>query len=204
MRAGISICAVDLPGHGQRSVPEFQESNRVLEVVMQMVNELDDVTDAAIDELGADSTKIGIGGMSAGGMVTLARLCHPHPFVAASVEATSGNWKYQSKLPMLQATQAAAIASADPIDHLDQWTEMPIQAVHCQADEWVSYEGQLQFIQALKKRYQNPKLIEFDTYERTGALHEHVGFGQFSAEVKEHQRLFFLKHLKPLLAKETP
>ncbi|MAT81355.1 MAG: hypothetical protein CMJ29_06880 [Phycisphaerae bacterium] len=204
MRSGVGICAVDLPGHGERSVPELQSSEHVLEVVMQMVNELDDVTSAAIDELNADSSKLGIGGMSAGGMVTLARLCQPHSFVAASVEATSGNWKQQSRLPMLQATQAAAIASADPIDHLEHWQEIPLQAVHCRADEWVSYQGQLEFIETLRSHYDNPDLIEFQTYERTGALHEHVGFGSFSAEVKEMQRVFFQRHLQPSNTKEIP
>ena len=59
------------------------------------------------------------------------------------------------------------------------------------------------FIQALRDRYRNPELIEFTAYDQTGAEHEHVGFGRFSAEVKEHQRLFFQKYLRPA-PQETP
>ena len=204
MRAGIAVCAVDLPGHGERAVPDLQDSAHVLEVVMQMVSELDEVTLEATRELGADPDRVGIGGMSAGGMVTLARLCKPHNYLAASVEATTGNWRSPGRMPMLQASEAVAIASADPIDHLDDWQEIPLQAVHCRADEWVSFDGQKAFIQALQDRYEDPELIQFTVYEKTGALHEHAGFGRFSAEVKEHQRLFFLKQLRPELIEETP
>ncbi|MCH2134765.1 MAG: alpha/beta fold hydrolase [Phycisphaerales bacterium] len=195
MRSGMAVCAVDLPGHGERSVPALQESGHVLGVVLQMVSELDDVVHAAVEALGADPERVGLGGMSAGGMVTLARLCRPHRFRAASVEATTGNWRAQAHLPMLKASDAAAIAEADPIEHLDGWREIPLQAFHCRADEWVAFDGQDQFIQALRSRYRDPDAVTFSVFERTGAPNEHAGFGRYSAEVKEEQRLFFEHHL---------
>lgn len=204
MRSGIAVCAVDLPGHGERSLSALQQSGYVLEVVLQMMDELDEVTEAALDQLAADPTRVGIGGMSAGGMVTLARLCHNHSYKAAWVEATTGNWRAQARLPMLRASQAAAIASADPIEHLDTWQEVPLHAVHCRADEWVPFEGQQAFIKALQDRYSQPDLVEFTVYDKTGALHEHAGFGIYSAEVKELQRLFFVKQLGAELPEETP
>lgn len=168
-----------------------------------MMDELDEVTEEAVNQLATDPTRLGIGGMSAGGMVTLARLCHDHPFKAAWVEATTGNWQAQARLPMLRASQAAAIASADPIQHLDHWQEIPLHAVHCRADEWVPFAGQQAFIQALQDRYSQPDLVEFTVYDHTGAQHEHAGFGIYSAEVKALQRLFFVKQLGAVLPEET-
>ena len=195
IRSGISVCAVDLPGHGERTSPEMQESPQVLDVVLQMVEELDEITSAAIEILKADPDRVGLGGMSAGGMATLARLCRPHPYAACSVEATTGNWAAQATLPMLRASEAARIAEVDPIDHLANWREIPFQAFHTRADEWVPYKTQKQFITALQSHYHDPAAIEFVTFEQTGALHEHAGFGRYSADVKEQQRRFFCQHL---------
>ena len=182
----------------------MQKAGHVLEVVLKMVDELDEVTDEAVNQLGADPERLGIGGMSAGGMATLARLCRHHPYRAASVEATTGNWRAQARMPMLRASQAAAIASLDPLEHLDHWREIPLQAVHCRADEWGSFAGQQAFITALRDRYRDPGQIEFTVYDRTGAQHEHAGFGLFAAEVKDRQRLFFMQQLGTASPEETP
>ncbi|MBG80064.1 MAG: hypothetical protein CMJ39_05045 [Phycisphaerae bacterium] len=195
IRSGISVCAVDLPGHGERSSPQLQESAQVLDVVLQMVQELDDVTEAAVERLNADPNRIGVGGMSAGGMATLARLCRPHRYAACSVEATTGNWAAQTTLPMLEASEADRIAEADPIRHLGNWREIPLQAFHTRADEWVPYQAQNEFIERLRRNYHDPNAIEFVTFQKTGALHEHAGFGRYSADVKEQQRHFFCQHL---------
>ncbi|MDG2093671.1 MAG: alpha/beta fold hydrolase [Phycisphaerales bacterium] len=191
MRAGIATCAIDLPGHGERSDETLQTSEHVLDVVVQMVEELDEVVKEATAALASDPDRIGIGGMSAGGMVALARLTRPHRFVAASIEATSGNWSFQSRLPMLESNRADLLHEWDPIRHLQGWREIPIQAFHCKADEWVPFDGQDAFIKSLRNRYENPELIDWMTYDQTGTLHEHVGFGPHSADVKERQRSFF-------------
>ncbi|MCH2149569.1 MAG: alpha/beta fold hydrolase [Phycisphaerales bacterium] len=195
IRSGISVCAVDLPGHGERIVPEMQESPQVLDVVLQMADELDEITSDATERLRADPDRIGLGGMSAGGMATLTRLCSPHHYAACSVEATTGNWTAETTMPMLQATEATRIAQADPIRHLANWREIPFQAFHTRADEWVPYQAQKSFITALQAHYHDPDDIEFVTFDQTGALHEHAGFGRYSAEVKEQQRRFFCQHL---------
>ncbi|MCH2152726.1 MAG: hypothetical protein MK089_05240, partial [Phycisphaerales bacterium] len=51
------------------------------------------------------------------------------------------------------------------------------------------------FIERLRRHYHDPNAIEFVTFEKTGALHEHAGFGRYSADVKEQQRHFFCQHL---------
>ena len=191
MRGGIATCAVDLPGHGERTIASLQSSEHVLEVVIQMVEELDEIVRDATACLGTSPDRIGIGGMSAGGMATLARLARPHVFMAASVEATTGNWSAQARFPMLQTSQEDLLKQWDPIEHLDSWREIPLQAFHCRADEWVSYQGQADFIQSLRDRYKNRDLIDWISYDQTGAQSEHVGFGRFSADVKERQRAFF-------------
>lgn len=191
MRSGIATCAIDLPGHGERSNRSLQSSEHVLEVVIQMVEELDDVARDAIAALGCDPERIGIGGMSAGGMATLARLTKPHRFMAASVEATSGNWSFQARLPMLRSSGTNLLRQWDPIEHLQDWREIPLQAFHCKADEWVPFEAQNSFIESLRNQYENPDLIDWMTYDHTGTLHEHMGFGLHAADVKEKQRSFF-------------
>ncbi len=195
MRGGIATCAVDLPGHGERSDPRLQTSEHVLEVVIQMVEEIDGILRDAVSILGCDPDRVGIGGMSAGGMATLARLTQPHRFKAASVEATSGNWSFQTQQPMLQSSRTDLADEWDPIEHLDRWQEIPLQAFHCKADEWIPFQGQETFIKTLRNQYRNPELIDWMTYDQTGTLHEHVGFGPHAADVKERQRDFFQSSL---------
>ena len=109
----------------------------------------------------------------------------------------------QANLPMLSASQATAIATADPIDHLEGWQEIPVQAFHCRDDQWVPMAGQARFIESLRERYTDPARVEFNVYEQTGAQYEHVGFGRYSADVKERQRAFFQQHLRPGLPREA-
>lgn len=195
MRRGIGVCAVDLPGHGERYDAELQRPERALDVVLQMIDEIDEVVDALGARTEFDHERMGIGGMSAGGMATLARLCHAHPFRAASVEATTGDWTSQRKRRMFRDVDAATIRDVDPIANLDEWREIPLQAIHAVHDEWVGIEGQRAFLDALRLRYERPELIEFIEYGWTGAAYEHAGFGRYSADAKSRQAAFFAGHL---------
>ena len=195
MRAGIGACAVDLPGHGERFDARLQEPDQSFAVVRQMIDEIDEIA-AAISMMNEfDSQYMGIGGMSAGGMATLARLCRPHPFACTSVEATTGSWKHQRHRDMFQNVPQEWIDELNPIDHLASWREIPLQAIHAVGDEWVPIEGQAAFIDALRARYHNPEIIEFIRYDRTGAPGEHIGFGRMSADAKDRQRAFLERWL---------
>ncbi len=212
MRAGIAVCAVDLPGHGERFDQRSQEAESTLEVVSQMVEEVDEVVAALSGNEGFDGTRIALGGMSAGGMVTLARLCRRHPFRCASVEATTGSWRWQNHRAMWNAAISNRL---NPIAHLDAppeatpspsghsahavqtegWRDIPLQAIHARADEWVSITGQEEFIEALRDRASDPDRIEFVIFDRTGAPAEHIGFGTFAAEAKDRQLAFLQRWL---------
>ena len=194
MRAGIAVIAPDLPGHGQRFDATLQDSRNVLEVIRIMLDELDSVAGAGLAQLGADPMRTGIGGMSAGGMVAIARLTRPHTWRCAALEATTGSWAHQRSRPMFARRDSASIAAIDPINHLSMWRPIPVLAVHSKADEWVDWEGQSAFLDSVA-RQGDPELVERLVFDRTGAEHEHVGFGRFSAEVKERERSFFLEHL---------
>lgn len=194
MRSGIAVAAPDLPGHGQRFMPELQEPSNVLNVITQMLDELDAVNEAAIASLGANPMHTGIGGMSAGGMIITSRLTQPHAWRCAILESATGSWGHQRSRPMFEDSTDHLIESIDPINHLAHWRPIPVLAVHSKADEWVDWQGQHQFLDAIQ-RLGPPELIQKLLYERTGAVHEHVGFGRFSAEVKERERDFYLKHL---------
>ena len=194
MRAGIAVIAPDLPGHGQRFDATLQDSRHVLEVIRIMLDELDSVAGAGLAQLGADPMRTGIGGMSAGGMVAIARLTRPHTWRCVALEATTGSWAHQRSRPMFARRDSASIATIDPINHLSMWRPIPVLAVHSKADEWVDWEGQSAFLDAVA-RQGDPELVERLVFDRTGAEHEHVGFGRFSAEVKERERSFFLEHL---------
>ena len=195
LRSGIGVCAVDLPGHGERYDESLQETDRALDVVLQMLNEIDEITEMLEGMDCFDSERVGIGGMSAGGMVTLSRLCREHSFVCASVEATSGSWGEHLRGNRSNPIQAGNIEANDPIQHLDSWREIPIQALHSIHDEWVSITGQTQFVDALRARYADPGQIEFIRFERTGAPNEHAGFGKFAAEAKNRQVEFLRRWL---------
>lgn len=194
MRSGIAIAAPDLPGHGQRYDAELQKPTHVLDVIMQMLAELDAVAGDAVASLNANPMHTGLGGISAGGMIAIARLTRPHAWRCAVLESTTGSWGHQRARPMFAGSTEAAIAAIDPINHLDQWRSLPILAVHSKADEWVDWLGQKHFLDRIQ-RLGPPELIEELLFEHTGAEHEHVGFGRFSAEVKERERLFYLQHI---------
>lgn len=195
IRAGIGVCAVDLPGHGERRDARLLEGEHTLEVVERMVDEIDGVVDAMVDAGPFDRRRLAIGGMSAGGMAALARLCRPHGFVAAAVEATSGSWSHQDERAMFRDVAAARVARLDPIRNLDGWREIPLLVIHSRGDRWMHWSGQAAFVEALRGRYENPERIEVVLYESTGAPHEHVGFGRMAADAKQRQRDFLARHL---------
>lgn len=196
IRAGIGVCAVDLPGHGERSIQKMQEPEAALDVVLQMAGEIDQIVNTISDMKGFDGNRIGIGGMSGGGMAAIARLCDDHPFCCASVEATSGSWNDQKHRPMFRDCDENDIATLNPLNRLEHWREIPFQAFHSRYDEWVPYEGQKRFIEALLNHYLQPELVEIITYEHTGAPFEHAGFGKMSADAKQRQAEFFASILR--------
>ena len=193
MRRGIACCALDLPGHGERHCEELQAPERIVEIVERMEAELDPVIDDLRALGGFDPDRLAIGGISAGGMVTLLRLTRTHPFAAAAVEATTGNRGFGA---------AMACEDRERLDRLDvgarleAWREIPMLALHNRHDEWISAEGQQAFIDTLRGRYRDPARIEFHVYEeRTGAPHEHAGFGRFGADAKDRQVDFLVRTL---------
>lgn len=196
---GIACCAVDLPGHGERFDPEMQAAERTLDVVARAVDEVDAILeDLARPEWGGafDVSRVGIGGMSAGGMVTLARLCRPHGFHAAAVEATSGSFAFMVERGLYDPAKAAAI---EPLKHVQGWRPLPLLALHSEADEWVPIASMRRFLSVLGERYvaggANPGLIRMHTWPSTGAPNEHYGFGRVSAEAKSIQTEFLAANL---------
>ena len=196
IRQGIGVCAIDLPGHGERYDHDLQQPDRTLDVILAMIDEIDDIVTALRDFHVFDPDRIGIGGMSAGGMATLARLCRPHGFVCAAVEATTGSWEHQEHREMFRHRPDAEVAPRDPIRHLEHWREIPLQAIHGRYDEWIDVAGQRLFIESLRGRYRDPELIEYIEYDRTGAPFEHAGFGKYAADAKNRQRDFLVRWLR--------
>lgn len=196
LRRGINICAVDLPGHGERYIAAMQEPEAAFDVVNQMASELDAVLENLQFFDGFDLERAALGGMSAGGMASILRLNKPHQFRATILEATMGQWRRQRGHTMFQALTDEEFAALNPADHLSQWAEIPLLAFHSRHDEWVPFAAQEEFIARLKSRYTNPDLIEFIAFDHTGAPKEHMGFGRQSAFVKEVQVDFLARVLK--------
>lgn len=191
-RVGIGSCAIDLPGHGERAGAHSDDLAHVLDHIERAVDEIDDVV-RDLGRRGFDLHRMAIGGMSMGGMVALARLCRPHVFTAAILEATSGNWSVQKGRQFPPTTAADRL---DPIRHLDAWREIPTLAVHSRGDEWVDFDGQMRFLEAIRDRGRDPRSVEMIALEETGAPHEHLGFGRRTNDVKNAEVAFLKRHLR--------
>lgn len=214
IRAGIAAVAIDLPGHGERYDESLQSPVRTLDVIEQAVGEVDTVLAALAASDAApyfDFTRAGIGGMSAGGMVTLRRLSDPHPpslpqgFAAGAVEGTTG-WLEGLYFPEKAGLPRAdrwlvehpedKLLRLDPMRHLSTFTPIPLLALHSKADQMVPWEGMSIYLERLKANYrargENPSKIEIHTWDSTGAPQEHAGFGKFANDAKNMQ-VDFLK-----------
>ena len=192
VRAGIATVSLDLPGHGAREDLALQAPECTLQAVEQMAGEIDAVVEAALATGWFDDTRMAIGGMSAGGMAALIRLCRGHAFRAACVECTTGSFAWQRHRAMFEPQRAAKL---DPIQHLDGWRTIPLLILHNTLDAWVAVEGQREFVEALRAR-SLAKDVVMHEFGETGAPHEHSGFGRFAADAKDRQTGFLVAHLR--------
>ncbi len=209
-RAGIAACAIDLPAHGERFDDELQKPEHTLEILARTVREIDVVVDALRHGRageGIDGDRLALGGMSAGGMAALRRLCDPHPFRCACVEGTSG-WLtelYHPTLPDNPGTPWGVhhprerIAPLDPMEHIASFRAIPLLVLHSERDEVVPWATQRAFIERLREHYRaqgaDPSLIEVHTWARTQAPAEHAGFGKHAGEAKDLQTAFLRRWL---------
>ncbi len=198
-RNGLATCSIDLPYHGERADEEKQTSEWTLKLATQCVREIDHIIDALREPRfnGAfDTERMAIGGMSAGGMVTLIRLCRPHRFRCATVEGSAGNFR-----PMRgHAFYVKELAERlNPIDNLGTWRPIPFLALHSEADAIVPFEAMRSFVMELKRRYAQAGATrtpaELVSWPHTGAPEEHIGFGRFANEAKTAQLEFLKEHL---------
>lgn len=159
-----------------------------------------------------DLDRLAIGGMSMGGIVTLRRLCEPHPFVCAAVEGTTG-WLEGLYFPEDRGTtgevpprwvvkhEREAVAKVSAAAHLDTFNPIPLLMLHSEADRMMPISVARGFIERLRERYRrvgaDPRMIEFNTWRETGAPEEHIGFGRFSNDAKNMQTAFFVRELRP-------
>lgn len=200
LRAGIATCAVDLPGHGERADPAKQDAENTLLMVRQAVSELDSVVEALADpRYGSafDLDRMAVGGMSAGGIVALRRLCDPHPFACAAVEGTSGSLERMLKHPERHGREL--LDAMNPIRNVAGWRPIPLLVLHSEADAWVPVQGVRDFLDALRAHYReqgaDESMIEMVTWPETGAPHEHLGFGRVSNDAKNIQTAFLKENL---------
>ena len=123
-----------------------------------------------------------IGGMSAGGMAAMVRLCRPHPYAAALVECSTGSWRWQQGRAM---HDPARVGRLDPVNHLADWRDIPFLALHNELDEWVPVAGQREFVDALRARASAP-----------GTVRMHA-FGRCAADAKDRGTAFLAEALLP-------
>ncbi|MCC5823365.1 MAG: prolyl oligopeptidase family serine peptidase [Phycisphaerales bacterium] len=202
VRTGIGAVALDLPGHGERFEPGAHSAEQTPGVVARMVGEIDGVL-ASIRERfpRLDTGRAAIGGMSAGGMATLRRLCDPHPFIAAAVEGTTGDLAALyfpedagSARPWPVPHDRAAVEAIDTSRHLAGFRPIPLLALHNEGDRMVPFQVQRAFLDRLRDHYRakdaDPDLIRLHTFSETGAPEEHAGFGRHANDAKNIQLAF--------------
>lgn len=199
IRAGIAVLAPDLPGHGARLDPELQAPAALPRLLELALSEVDAVVDSLLEAdygLLARPDRLAIGGMSAGGMVALRRLCDPHRFRCVTVEATCGDFARAAGQDRFVEARGRGL---DPMGCLDGWTPLPLLAVHSEADEVVPVDAMRSFTSALAARYReagaDPGLVRLATFEQTGAPQEHLGFGRRARDARALQVEFLTEHL---------
>lgn len=209
---GLALVAVDLPGHGERATTGSDEPSRTLDILEQAIGEIDLIVaslrdTAAREGWPLDLARLGIGGMSLGGMVVLRRLCDTHPFRCAAVEGTAG-WLSGMYFPGDYGLSSRPwpidhprerVARLDTAEHLVGFRPIPLLDLHSHADEVVPFEPQRRFIERLREHYgacgADPALIELTTWPTTGAPREHLGFGRFGNDAKNIQTEFLRRRL---------
>ncbi|MCE9618900.1 MAG: alpha/beta fold hydrolase [Planctomycetes bacterium] len=194
LRAGIATVAIDLPGHGERAQSELQTSERSLEVVESMLGELPGVLEVLKQFPEFDSSRCAIGGFSLGAMTALAAMCRPHPFKAALIEASSGDW---SQLVSARHDPGRA-AKFEPLRHLDSWKPTPLLALHAAGDQMVAVGPQRDFIAEIRRRTPASLPVIWHEFGPTGAPAEHIGFGTCAAEAKTLGTKFLVEQLLPI------
>jgi alpha-beta hydrolase superfamily lysophospholipase len=204
LKAGIAAVAIDLPGHGERKDSRSDGASETLGVLSQLIGEIDLVVEALADPVWQgvfDLDRLGIGGMSLGGMAALRRLCDPHDFKCAAVECTTGDlwslYRPEGPRPWGQAFDEQAVAPLDALRALDGFKPLPLLALHSEADRIVPWAIQREFLEKLRERYTragaDPALVEWRTWPTTGAPEEHSGFGRVSNDAKNAQAEFLRK-----------
>lgn len=211
IRAGIAACAIDLPGHGERLDASLHRPGSAPALIERALPEIDRILAALAETEGGggggrfpalDLSRVAIGGMSAGGMIALRRLCDPHPFACAAVEAATGclTRMYAARQGWTPPTPET-LARVDPSLHLDSWRPIPLLALHSEADRVVPVATMREFVGLVRDRHAalgaDPESVELRTWPETGAPEEHAGFGRFSNDAKNAQTEFFRRHLRP-------
>jgi len=195
VRRGLHVCAVDLPGHGQRFDETLQGADRILDVILQMASEIDNILNGLEEIGGFDVSNAAIGGMSAGGFAAITRLLSDHPFRATVLEATGGDWTHLRSLPICKGLSQEEFDIVNPMNSIQTWRDIPVIAFHSRHDEWIPFATEAAFIEALRIQSSASSDIELVAFDRTGAPEEHMGFGRESAFVKEVQIDFLARHL---------
>lgn len=200
-RLGFASCAIDLPGHGERLDDSLQSPQSTLRIAEQQADEIEHIVDALSDSTfhGAfDTSNLAIGGMSAGGMVTLIYLTSGKSvtFRCAVIEASAGDFTVMEGHDFFVPERVQRL---NPIDHIDRLVSTPIFAVHSKIDSWVPVDGMTRFIEAAKQHHQSqgndPGLASVHVWEETGAPYEHMGFGKRTNDTKNMENEFLERHL---------
>ncbi|MCE2653436.1 MAG: alpha/beta hydrolase family protein [bacterium] len=208
LRVGIASVAIDLPGHGERLDTGLQSPERTLEMLATVRHELDEV----VEELHGphhggvfDVERLAIGGMSAGGMAALRKLCEPHHvFTCGAVESTAGNLAMlygdtpENPWPVHHSPQT--VAPLDPLINMATWRVVPLLALHSAADRIVPLDCITTFVSALRTMYRDrgadADLVKIHTWATTGAPDEHSGFGRVAGEAKTLLVQFLVEKLR--------
>lgn len=195
---GYQVVLPDALYHGERGSIDYNTSNGAVyfwDIVKNTVNESEALIEEILNRFDADRDRLGIIGHSMGG-ITSAGVFARHKEISTLVTMNgSCNWRKTSELlakgfeieDWENLTAVKELGEYDPMGYIEDLVDRPILMLHGKADMLISPLADLEFVDLIKKDYENVENIDIIEFERLGHF--------VTTNMLEDALIWFRKHL---------